>query len=331
MGLSNSDFSAIQREYERIQAENRAELEARRRMVFEKLPELRELEKKIGLSAMERFKSRLKTGNDDLISNFRDEIKEIEERKRKLLKKAGFPEDALEPRYHCPDCKDTGFLADRTKCRCFRARAIKLLYTQSNLDRITEEENFSAFSTDYYDPEREAPGTGMSEREYMKRVFAFCRSYAAHFKEKGGNILFQGNTGVGKTFLCNCIAGALIEECHSVIYMTAGELFDCLAKVRIDKTDDLRLTALHDYIFSCDLLVIDDLGTEAPNAWTAAQLFYLVNSRLLSRKSCVISTNLSMKLLRDTYSERVTSRLTSGYDIIPLYGDDIRRKKRSLS
>lgn len=327
MALSNSQFNAILREYERLQAEERRELAERRAEVFARIPELEKLEKQAGISAMQRFREAVKSGTSDAVKGFSEEVRDIEEKKARLLKEAGYPQDALLPRYQCEKCRDTGFV-DGKKCSCFQAKAIRLLYARSNLERIMEKENFRSFSLEWYDNDRVITAIGMTERDYMARVVEICRRYVRDFDQRHGSILFQGNTGVGKSFLSNCIAGELLEKGHSVIYLTAGELFDCLAAVRIDKTEDLAKRELFDYIFSCDLLIVDDLGTEVSNTFTSSQFFYLVNRRLNEERGTVISTNLTQRMLRDTYTERVTSRITSGYEIVMLYGDDIRLKKR---
>lgn len=327
MALSNSQFNAILREYERLQAENRREYAARRARVMQAVPELKQLDDRAAVSAMERLKRSVLGGDSFAVQGFSEEIGTIEEQKAALLKKAGFPPDALEPHYHCADCRDTGFIEGQ-KCHCFHTRAIRLLYAQSHLDRIMERENFETFSLEWYDDSQVLNAIGMTERAWMRRIEERCRSFVENFPREHGSILFQGNTGVGKTFLSNSIAKELIERGQSVIYLTAAEFFDCMAKVRIEKTDDLKLQELYDYIFSCDLLILDDLGTEVVNTFSASQLFYLVNFRLNAQKGMVISTNLSMRMLRDSYSDRTTSRITSGYDILMLYGDDIRAKKR---
>ncbi|MGP1348376.1 MAG: ATP-binding protein [Stomatobaculum sp.] len=327
MALSNSQFNAILREYERIQSENRREWRERRAQVMAAVPELGALERKAAVSALDRLKKAVREGDGTAVGGFSEEVGEIERKKAELLHAAGFPPDALEMHYHCADCRDTGFI-EGEKCHCFHARAIKLLYAQAKLDRIMEKENFRKFSLDWYDDTRVITAIGMTERAWMRRIEEQCRRYAAEFSEKHGSILFQGNTGVGKTFLSNSIAKELIERGNSVIYLTAAEFFDCMAKVRIEKTEELTLRELYGYIFSCDLLILDDLGTEVTNTFSASQLFYMVNSRLNEQRGTVISTNLSMRMLRDTYSDRTTSRITSGYDILMLYGDDIRAKKR---
>ena len=330
MALSNSQYNAVLREYERLQAEERQELAERRAAVFRKIPELEKLEKQAALSAMDRFRRAVGSGSaEDEVREFSGELRAIEARKAELLRRAGYPPDELEPRYRCGKCRDTGFV-DGKKCSCFETRAIRLLYAQSRLNRVLEDENFRNFSLDWYDGERVITALGMTERAYMEHVLGIVKDFVRNFDGGGKtrNILFQGNTGVGKTFLSNCIAKELIETGHSVIYLTAEELFECLAAVRIDKTEDLAKQELFGYIFSCELLIVDDLGTEGINSFTTSQFFYLVNRRLTEEKSTVISTNLSSRMLRDTYTERVTSRISSGYDVVMLYGDDIRRKKR---
>ena len=327
MALSNSQFDAVLREYERLQAEDRRELAARKEKVYAAVPELKKLENQAAVSALSRLKSAVKDGDSGAVSGFSEEVRDIERKRRELLRSAGFPEDALEMHYHCPYCRDTGFV-DGQKCRCFNARATKLLYAQSNLDRIMAKENFRTFSLDWYDDQRVITAVGMTERAWMQEVRKRCERFAAEFPQKHGSLLFQGHTGVGKTFLSNCIAGALIERGEAVIYLTAPEFFDCMAEVRIDKTEDPEKRGLYDYIFRADLLILDDLGTEVTNTFSASQLFYVVNSRLNAGKGTIISTNLSMRMMRDLYSDRTTSRITSGYDILILYGGDIRAKKR---
>ena len=161
----------------------------------------------------------------------------------------------------------------------------------------------------------------------MRRVVAGCREFAADLARKKENLLFTGSTGVGKTFLTNCIAKELIDSGHSVIYLSAGDLFEVFSRNKFDydTPEDMRDT--YRYILDCDLLIIDDLGTELNNSFTSSQLFYCINERMNMSRSTIISTNLSLKQLRDSYTDRVTSRIMR-YRIIPLYGRDIRVLKR---
>lgn len=325
MALSNSQYNAIMREYERLQAESRSELRARKEKIYAAVPELRALELQAGNSAMERFRTALKTGNRAAVEGFSGELRDLEAERRRLLAEAGYPADALEPRFRCPDCRDTG-MADGQRCHCFKARAAELLYSQSGLRRILEHENFDRFSLELYDDQRVITKVGMTERAYMEKQLERCRRYAAGFREKRGNLLFRGNTGVGKSFLSHCIAKELIDQGFAVLYLGAAELFECMAAVSMDREEDLSRKEQYDLIFSADLLIIDDLGTEMMNSLTISQFFNLLNARDVPEKGTVISTNLSLTMLRDTYTERITSRILSGYSIIELYGDDLRRK-----
>ena len=325
MALSNSQYNAIMREYERLQAESRSELRARKEKIYAAVPKLRALELQAGNSAMERFRTALKTGNRAAVEGFSGELRDLEAEKRRLLAEAGYPADALEPRFRCPDCRDTG-MADGQRCHCFKARAAELLYSQSGLRRIIERENFDRFSLELYDDQRVITKVGMTERAYMEKQLDRCRRYAAGFREKRENLLFRGNTGVGKSFLSHCIAKELIDQGFAVLYLGAAELFECMAAVSMDREDDLSRKEQYDLIFSADLLIIDDLGTEMMNSLTISQFFNLLNARDVPEKGTVISTNLSLTMMRDTYTERITSRILSGYSIIELYGDDLRRK-----
>ena len=325
MALSNSQYNAIMREYERLQAESRSELRARKEKIYAAVPELRALELKAGSSAMERFRAAVKTGNRAAVEGFSGELRDLEAERRRLLAEAGYPADALEPRFRCPDCRDTG-MADGQRCHCFNARAAELLYSQSGLRRILEHENFDRFSLELYDDQRVITKVGMTERAYMEKQLERCRRYAAGFREKRENLLFRGNTGVGKSFLSHCIAKELIDQGFAVLYLGAAELFECMAAVSMDREEDLSRKEQYDLIFSADLLIIDDLGTEMMNSLTISQFFNLLNARDVPEKGTVISTNLSLTMMRDTYTERITSRILSGYSIIELYGDDLRRK-----
>ena len=140
------------------------------------------------------------------------------------------------------------------------------------------------------------------------------------------NLYLYGDTGIGKTFLSNCVAKELLDRGHSVIYFTAFQLFDILSKGVFEKDEDAL--AAHQNIFTCDLLIIDDLGTELSNSFTTSQLFLCLNERILRKKSTIISTNLGMNQIADIYSERVLSRISSNYTLLKLFGADIRILKR---
>lgn len=325
MALSNSQYDAIMREYGRQQLENQHQLEARRNEIYRVIPAVRELEAEIASRSVAGAK-RLLAGDTGALAELREELADLREQKAILIRAKGYPEDYLTLHYRCPDCEDTGWRQGR-KCHCFLRAQMKLLYAQSNLDHVLDQEKFSRLSYDYYDSSEIIPELGLTNADYMRRVVAGCREFAADFDRKKENLLFTGSTGVGKTFLTNCIAKELIDSGHSVIYLSAGDLFEVFSRNKFDydTPEDMRDT--YRYILDCDLLIIDDLGTELNNSFTSSQLFYCINERMNMNRSTIISTNLSLTQLRDSYTDRVTSRIMR-YRIIPLYGTDIRLLKR---
>ena len=323
MALSNSQYDAIMREYGRQQIENHHKLEERRQEIYARLPVVRQLEAEIAERSVACAKKLLE-GDKSVLDRLKEDLKDLREQKSLIIRAAGYPDDYLELHYRCPDCRDTG-LIDGRKCHCFLQAQMKLLHAQSNLEDVLERENFKALSYEYYDDTEILPQLGITNAAYMRRVVAGCREFVRDFDKKHDNLLFTGSTGVGKTFLTNCIARELMDDFHSVIYLTASDLFDVFSR---NKFDYDNVKDMYRFILDCDLLIIDDLGTELNNSFTSSQLFYCINERMNMSRSTIISTNLTLARLRDSYTDRVTSRIMSGYRIIPLYGGDIRLLKK---
>ena len=316
MSLNNSQYNAIMRIYNQRQFQDKYEQDQRREEVYQKVPQIKQIEDEISSQAV-RCARRLLDGDTGAKEELKQHIEDLREQKEVLLSAFGFPADYMEMHYVCPECQDTGYI-DGKKCRCFKKEEIRLLYSQSNIEEVLLRENFDSFSYEYYDDRVVIPEIQM--------VHTWCKEYVENFEKKGGNLIFTGSTGVGKTFLTNCIAKALIDQYQSVIYLSSNDLFDVFSKNKFHYDTEEEMKDMYQYILDCDLLIIDDLGTELNNTFVSSQLFYCINERLLRKKSTIISTNLSMTMLRDTYSDRISSRIISQYSIIPLYGDDIRTK-----
>ena len=326
MALSNSQYDAIMREYGRQQIENHHKLEERRKEIYARLPVVRQLEAEIAERSVACAKKLLE-GDKGVLDRLKEDLRDLREQKALIIRAAGYPDDYLELHYRCPDCRDTG-LVDGRKCHCFLQAQMKLLHAQSNLEDVLERENFKALSYEYYDDTEILPQLGITNAAYMRRVVAGCREFVRDFDKKHDNLLFTGSTGVGKTFLTNCIARELMDDFHSVIYLTASDLFDVFSRNKFDYDNAEDMKDMYRFILDCDLLIIDDLGTELNNSFTSSQLFYCINERMNMSRSTIISTNLTLARLRDSYTDRVTSRIMSGYRIIPLYGGDIRLLKK---
>lgn len=312
-------------EYASIRDRHRRDLEKRRMQAYARIPALQELERQVPTLAVSLLRKRLSAPGpgssadaDDGSLSFRETAEKISRRRAELLTGNGFPEDFLEMTWDCPDCRDTGYIGNE-KCRCFRRREISILYDQSNLDVLAADADFNNLSEEYYSGE---------DLAHFRSALRICRRFVQEFDTVHRNLYLYGTVGTGKTMLSVCAARALIESGHSVLYFSAASLFDRLADCTFSSgsRDDLR-EFTHD-LYGCDLLIIDDLGTEFTNAFVASQLFSCISERGLNRKSTIISTNLSLRELQARYSDRVFSRITSSYEICKLTGRDIRLQKR---
>lgn len=327
MALKNFQYNRILQQYDQRQMENKHRLENRLSKVYKVIPEYRALEEDMISQSIACAKASLIEDGISL-ETYRKNSGELLKRKKKLLKDYGFKEDYLEPVYQCPDCQDTGYISNE-KCHCFKQAIVNVLYEQANLGTILNTQNFSAFRLDFYDNTHRDSSLGLTPYANMQRILSECSDFVKNFETRYSNILLYGNTGVGKTFLANCIAKELLDKAHTVVYLTAFELFDILEKNKFSRSYDERteMNSRFQYILNSDLLIIDDLGTELVNSFSASQVYLCINERHLNQKATIISTNLSLDDIGSLYSERVFSRIISDYKLLKIIGDDIRLKK----
>lgn len=329
MALRNSQYDTLIRAYNQKQLRNRHELKQRTQRIYSQIPRIEEISQEIATVSVAQAKELL-GGNEHALTKLRAKLADLSEERTILLLRYGYPEDYLSLPCDCPDCHDTGYIGNE-KCHCFRQAAIDMLYTQSNLKEILKTENFTTFSFDYYDNTEENPVTGKTAYENIKEIHTRCLQFASRFGDRCENLLFYGGTGVGKTFLSNCIAKELLDSSFSVIYLTAIQLFDIFSRHTFDSGEDTAQDDILQFILDCDLLIIDDLGTELSNAFTNSKLFYCLNERFTRKKPVLISTNLTLDRINQVYSERIFSRLSSNFTLLKFYGDDIRLKKKLQS
>lgn len=327
MALKNDQFNQIQRDYDSRRLRNKHDLDNRIKEAYCLIPDLKLLDEEIiSLSAQSGRMALL--GDDSGLKNLKEKTAQLKSRQEELLVSHGLPADYLQMQYQCSKCKDTGYIGNN-KCSCFKQAIADLMYSDSNIKSILAHENFSKFSFQYYSDDYIDETTELSPLSNMQKVVAGCKSFIRHFNKKHDNLLLTGNTGVGKTFLANCIAKELLDRGNTVIYLTAFRLFDILEKHKFRKEDEgsYSLSNQFDYILDCDLLIIDDLGTELNNSFTNSQLYLILNERLLRQKSTIISTNLSLPNINTVYGERIFSRIVSNYCIQRIIGEDIRLLK----
>lgn len=325
MALSNSEYNLIMREYEERRYKSKWELDKRIKEVYDRLPRIKEINDEISTVAVDNIKARFLSGD-----NFGPEKKEelgtkihsLVLEKTQLLEENGYGRDYLQMYYICNDCKDTGYIGNE-KCHCLKEKITELLYSRSNIKEILERENFGSFNIGLYSDEYQDKLTGVRASENIRNVFNICRDFAGNFGSEFKNLFIYGETGVGKTFLTNCIAKELMDKSYSVVYVSAVHMFELLANQQFNRGDNMSGTAKEDFI-NCDLLIIDDLGTELVNTFTMSALFNCINERFLNRKPVIISTNLSIGDVRNMYSERVSSRIASNYTMLKVFGEDLR-------
>ena len=327
MALTNPQYDAIMRMYNERQLRHQREQQEHIRTAYEQIPRLAEIDAEIASLSVRKAKAML-NGDASMDLDLNAAIRDRSQERTALLAMHGYPANYLELTYDCPLCHDTGYIGGTQKCACFKKAAVDLLYRQSNVEELLKSENFSQFSLDYYSDSLTSTGTSLSSREAAAAALEKSRAFVRNFGSSFENLFFYGDTGVGKTFLSHCIARELIEQSFCVIYFSAFDLFDLFARYTFSNSEEAK--DAHSNIFDCDLLIIDDLGTELTNSFVSSQLFLCINERILRKKSTIISTNLPLDRFMETYSERTFSRISSNYTIIKLFGNDIRIQKKLL-
>jgi DNA replication protein DnaC len=335
---------SITRQYEQIRRDNKLLMQQRRDEIDRLYPRISEIEETVAQKRFELIKKRIRrdADSDALTRELKDETRRLFAERDAILADAGYPTDYLDEIYTCPVCEDTGYV-DGHRCDCFNKKLIDNLYQQSNLKNILSRENFDTFNTGYYDRE---PVKGRQFTPYenicsvLDKLHLYVERFEEHFAEPSPsdkkaksikpNLLFYGETGLGKTFLTNCVAKELLDRGHSVLYLSANDLFENLIGKYV-MNNAVELEDLYKLVYNCELLIIDDLGTELTNNFVRSQLFEVINQRSLSGVSTVISTNLDMEHLNESYSQRVVSRLIESYTIFNIYGKNIRYEKRKNS
>jgi len=321
-------FAEIMREYERDRDRARADLESKRQEVYKNLPRILTIENQLKSISLKLAREILTNGGDlKALDRLKRESTKLVAEKKQLMANSRFGEGFLESAYQCSTCNDTGFV-DTARCMCLKQRLIQKYYDCSNLSGVLEKENFSTFDMRCYSA-TVINSEQMSPRDRMQAILGICEGFTEGFmgEEKHGNLLFYGEPGLGKTFLCNCIAKAILDKGATVLYSTAPKLFKALEVFRFNRQeagDPETVEALTEV----DLLIIDDLGTEVSTLVTASELFNILNTRLLENRSIVISTNLSPADFKNQYSERIVSRFFGEFKMLKFIGDDIRVKKK---
>lgn len=312
---------------------DRAELNLERKQlkVFAQIPRVKEIDDEISKIGLKLAKLVIQnpSDKDNILSECKYEIEKLKLEKENLFLLHNIPSDYLEIKYKCSLCKDRGFLENGNKCNCLRQEIINESYEMSNLARILAKENFDTFDSSIFSSQK-YEDLNISPRENIDlNILPICDEFIINFdKDNGMNLLFWGDTGLGKTFVCNCIAKSLLDKGYIVIYQTAFKMFEIIEDYKFKHDEHHISKENYENLFNCDLLIIDDLGTELTNSFTNSELFNILNTRLLCGKKTIISTNLSPMQLGESYAQRIFSRIFDKFKMVKFIGPDIRWNSR---
>ena len=332
--MSESTLQKLLIEYDKKRTFEEHQAEMRKKEIYEKEPKLQELDDKLSFLAISTSKALIQHNDSSLLEKLNEDIKLLKNQKIDILTSFGIDLDYFNPKYECSICNDTGYITNNystSMCSCLKQKLFDMEYNKSNIQHL-KDQNFNSFSELLYSDEinEEKFHAKISPRENMKRILKIIQNFIENFDNPDEkNLLFTGNTGLGKTFLSSCIANELLRKNKNILYQTAPIMLDSIIEYRFGKSNFDK--SMYDSLLNVDLLIIDDLGTECMNNMKFTELFNIINARLLNTNhitKTIISTNLSLDNLYHTYDERIVSRIVGHYNICYFFGDDIRFKKR---
>ena len=323
------DGKILRRAYQKFEEDRQQRQErfqSRRESIFLRQPRLRQIEGELRATMSRIIASALRRGTDPLpaVEVLKEENLGLQEEKRRLLAQMGLPEDALEEKPACPLCGDSGYRGGQV-CRCLRKYYAR--EQQKELSRMLDlgHQSFDTFSTDWY-PDRYDPNIGITVRQHMEMIYDICADFAHQFGKRPANLLLFGAPGLGKTHLSAAIAREVSEKGHSVVYDTAGHIFAQFEQQKFTREEEADDHV--ERVLNCDLLILDDLGSEMTTSFVQSALYQIVNTRQMERRSTIISTNLTPGELARRYTPQIASRIEGEYTLLPFAGEDIRKLKK---
>jgi DNA replication protein DnaC len=323
MARENPAFSRIREEYATKYLIAREEADLRRAEIHLAIPEVAEIDRALGRTGLSLMEASMQ-GEDvqARIAAVRKTNEELRHVRAELLTSHGYPADYTEVRYECPLCNDSGFV-DTRMCICMKKKLVEAGFEASGMGNLLREQSFENFDLTYYQNDPAA-------HRRMEQILARMRLYTESFEAgKSGNLVLFGGTGLGKTHLSSAVARGVIERGCDVFYVSAVSMLSDFERERFGNSAGGETGVGTDRYFSCDLLIIDDLGTEVNNQFTTSVLYNLINTRLNKRQSTVINTNLTQDEFRKRYWDRITSRVLGEYTVLPFLGTDVRAQKLS--
>ncbi len=331
--MHESNLREILNNYEKKRDHAERMLEQRKNDVYKQIPRIKEIELEINKVGLDMMKLVLqKPSNREAITlELKSKIDTLTNEKQNLLISCNVPQWYLTIQYECNTCNDRGFLPSGKKCNCLKQALINESYKMSNLSKMFEKQNQCTYDDSLFSSEIDSKA-GISPRQNMQLILSTCDEFIYDFgKDNDRNLLFYGDTGLGKTFMSSYIAKELLDKGFLVIYQTSFKMFEIIEDYKFKNSDHHISKNDYENLFECDLLIIDDLGTELTNAFTLSELFIILNTRLLNGKKTIISTNLSPTQLGELYSQRIFSRIFDKFQMIEFIGKDLRWENKISS
>ncbi len=329
--MNTTILNDVLKEYEKKRLNSIRDADARKEALYSSNPKLKEIDEKLNSVSISAAKNILKSNSKDTLSLLKKQIEDLKKEKQDLLKSINISEDYLLPKYDCSICKDTGYIFQNGKtimCNCLKQNLYNIEYNKKNINNISNQ-TFDNFDVSLFSDkvDEKKYNSSFSPRENIIDIKNAAKDFILNFeKMETKNLIFSGGTGLGKTYLSNCIVNELLKKGKTIMYQTAPVMLDNLISDMFAKPEDQ--TGISKNLLTVDLLVIDDLGTETMNSMKFTELYKIINTRILNQKiKTIISTNLDLKGLFKTYDERLVSRFIGYYDIYRFFGDDIRLKK----
>lgn len=319
MGFNRENYKRIKEEYDGKYLRAAEAAKIRRAEVHAAIPEVEAIDRALAATGLKVFEAAMR-GERAAIGEIERENAELQEKRGALLEAHGYGRDYTEIKYECDKCADTG-VVDNRMCSCMRRKLIEAGFESSGMQDLIRRQRFDNFTLDYYKQNAEA-------HKRMKAIYDIARTYADKFDtETSGNMAFFGGTGLGKTHLSSAMAGAIIERGYDVFYTSANSMFADFEQKRFGSSAAFDASGEVSQYFACDLLIIDDLGSEIVNQFTVSCLYNVINTRLNRHKPTIISTNLSRDEFRKKYWDRIASRVFGEYLVLPFEGTDVRQLK----
>ena len=316
----NNLHSKVMARYGAIRTQEEEQQRNRKTEIYKRIPQISNLETLMSRNSLNVARVHLKAEEnlEAAIQALKTENLNLRQANMELLVAHGYPMDYMDLKFKCRKCNDTGFIAGK-KCSCYNGHLAEIVYEESHFKELMKDNSFMTYDDSLFDDKSVNPEYNKTVKQNMRDNLKMALRYVSEFSIHAENLYLYGPSGTGKTFLASCIARELLNEGNLVLYRTSAQLIDDIKDIKFRDNKELE-----NLVMNCELLIIDDLGTEMVSDLAKTEIFNLINIRLLHKKKMIISSNLKLENIRDKYSERLSSRIIGDFIFVPFFGEDLR-------